>query len=145
MPTYRNDTETRITWGDKHYISWQPGEAKALPFFVPHEDLGLTMSAPEPYVLRGRARGFGYTEFVVKPGTPEVFRLPYSETVEISVFVPKGLVRMYVGDCLVPIAVDPQNNHVSRYPWDMSAYLTFEADEETEVYVKAEPFTEKGE
>ena len=66
-------------------------------------------------------------------------------TVEISAFVPKGLVRMYVGDCLVPIAVDPQNNHVSRYPWDMSAYLTFEADEETEVYVKVEPFTEKGE
>ena len=56
MPTYRNDTETRITFPDKHYISWQPGEAKALPFFVPHEDLGLTMSDPEPYVLRaGRA------------------------------------------------------------------------------------------
>ena len=52
---------------------------------------------------------------------------------------------MYGGDCLVPVAVDPQNNHVSRYPWDMSAYLTFEADEETEVYVKVEPFTEKGE
>ena len=27
MPTYRNDTETRITFPDKHYISWQPGEA----------------------------------------------------------------------------------------------------------------------
>ena len=93
MPTYRNDTETRITWGDKHYISWQPGEAKALPFFVPHEDLGLTLADPEPYVLRGRARGFGYTEFVVKPGTPEVYKLPYSETVELSVFVPKGLPR----------------------------------------------------
>lgn len=145
MPTYRNDTEMRITWGDKHYIAWQPGEAKALPFFVPHEYLGLTLTAPEPYVLRGRARGFGYTEFVVRPGAPEVYKLPYSETVELSVFVPKGLVRMYVGDCLVPIVVDPQNNHVSRYPWDMSAYLTFEADEETEVYVKAEPFTEKGE
>ena len=107
--------------------------------------LGLTLVSPEPHVLRDPARGFGYTEFVVKSGAPEVYKLPYSETVEISAFVPKGLVRMYVGDCLVPIAVDPQNNHVSRYPWDMSAYLTFEADEETEVYVKVEPFTEKGE
>ena len=145
MPTYRNDTERRITWWKKHYISWQPGEAKALPFFVPHEMLGLTLAAPEPYVLRGSAREFGYTEFVVRPGVPETYPLPYSETVEISIFVPKGLVRMFVGDCPVPIAVDPQNNHVSRYPWDMSAYLTFVADLETEVYVKVEPFTEKGE
>ena len=46
MPTYRNDTETRITFPDKHYISWQPGEARALPFFVPHEMLGLTLVSP---------------------------------------------------------------------------------------------------
>ena len=60
-------------------------------------------------------------------------------------FVRRGSVRMFVGDCVVPIVVDLRNNHVSRYPWDMSAYLTFEADEATEVYVKAEPFTGKGE
>ena len=93
MPTYRNDTETRITWGDKHYISWQPGEAKALPFFVPHEYLGLTLTAPEPYVLRGRARGFGYTEFVVKAGAPTVYKLPYAETIELSVMAPNLRLR----------------------------------------------------
>ena len=145
MPTYRNDTETRITFPDKHYISWQPGEQKALPFFVPHEMLGLTLVSPEPHVLRDPARGFGYTEFIVKAGAPTVYKLPYAETIELSVMAPKGLVRMYVGDRAEPIAVDPQNNHASRYPWDMSAYLTFETDKDTEVYVKVEPFTEKGE
>ena len=145
MPTYKNETERRVTWGDKHYIHWQPGEAKALPFFVPHEMLGLSLTSPEPYVLRDETRGYGYTEFAVSPGGQTVYKLPYSETVELSVFVRRGSVRMFVGDCVVPIVVDLRNNHVSRYPWDMSAYLTFEADEATEVYVKAEPFTGKGE
>ena len=81
----------------------------------------------------------------MKAGTPTVYKLPYAETIELSVMAPKGLVRLYIGDRADPIAVDPLNNHASRYPWDMSAYLTFEADEDTEVYVKVEPFTEKGE
>lgn len=145
MPTYRNDTETRITFCDKHYISWQPGEAKALPFFVPHELLKLTLMSQEPFVLRDPTRGLGYGEFIVKPGSPVTYNIPYAETVELSILVPKGLARLYIGDCEVPIAVDPLNNHVSRYPWDMSAYLRLEADEETTVFIKSEPFTEKGE
>ena len=145
MPTYRNDTDRRITHQDKNRLSWQPGEARSLPFFVPHEELGLTMVSPEPWVLRGRGRGVGYEELAVKAGERKVWKLPYCESVELSVFCPAGLLRMYLGDSEVPIAVDPQNNHVGRYPWDMIAYLTFEADEDAEVYVKAEPFTQKGE
>lgn len=145
MPTYENQTPNRITFPDKNYLSWQPGESRALLFFVPHRDLGLTKVSDEPYVLQNRSRGFGYTEFVVASGTPEVFELPYAETVEISVFVLKGSVRMMIGDSETPIVIDLNNNHASRYPWDMSAYLTFEADEETTVYVKCEPFTTKGE
>ena len=145
MPTYRNQTERRITFPDKNYLSWQPGESRALHFFVPHEDLGLTLTSPEPYVMRRPTRGIGYTEFIVAPGGEEVYNLPYSETVDLSVFVLKGYVDMYVGDCEVPIRVDPNNNHASHYPWDMSAWLTFRSDETTVVYVKCEPFTAKGE
>ena len=144
MPTYENQTANRITFPDKNYLSWQPGESRALLFFVPHGDLGLTKVSDEPYVLRDRSRGFGYTEFVVSPGMPEVFDIPYAKTVEISVFVLKGYVRMTIGDSEVPIVVDPNNNHASRYPWDMSAYLTFEADEDAVAYVKCEPFAVKG-
>ena len=140
MPTYQNNTEHRITFQDKNRLSWQPGEARSLPFFVPWRELGLTLLSPEPYVLRGRGRGVGYTEFLVNAGERAVYEIPYSPTVELSVFSPAGLVEMYLGDSEVPIAVDPQNNHVSRYPWDMAAYLTFEAKEDAQVYIKVEPF-----
>ena len=145
MPTYKNETNRRITFSDKNYLKWDPGDVKALEYFVPHEELGLSMIDERPYVLRNRPRGFGYTEFVVRAGHKTVWWLPYSMTVELTVFSLHQAVRMWVGDCDVPIIVDPNNNHVSRYPWDMSAYLTFEAvDKAADVYVKAEPFTGKG-
>jgi hypothetical protein len=147
LPTYRNDTRSRITFPDKAYMHWEPGEEKALVFFVPHADLGLTMVSDEPWVLRGKGRGFGYTEMNIAPGAATDERrwhLPYCETVEVSVYVLSGHVRMFVGDSDVPIVVDDKNNHVARYPWDMSAYLTFESDAVTDVYMKCEPFTNKG-
>ncbi len=144
MPTYQNNSEERITFPDKNYLEWEPGESKALPFFLPYKQLGLTITDPRPYVLKEETRGLGYEEFRVVPGAPCVVELPYAETVELSVLVPSGEVRMYVGDCEEPIRVDPANNHVSRYAWDMSAYLTFEADVEAVVFIKIEPFTAKG-
>ena len=144
MPTYRNDTDRRITFPDKHYMSWQPGESKALSFFVPHGDLGLTVTDPEPYVLKAKPWGVGYNEIPVAAGSPVVFDLPYAETVELSIYVLTGSVRLKIGDSDIPILVDSNNNHVSRYPWDMSAYLTFESDEDATVYVKCEPFAVKG-
>jgi hypothetical protein len=147
MPTYRNQTKHRITFPDKSYLSWQPGETRALAYFVPHDELGLTLIAPEPYVLRDRPRGFDYNEMIISPEmTPEerIWKLPYYETVEISVYVLEGYVRMYVGDSEDPIMIDANNNHVSHYAWDMSAYLTFESDQDVAVYMKCEPFTFKG-
>lgn len=144
MPTYENQTPNRITFPGKNFLSWQPGESRALLFFVPHEDLGLTKVSDEPYVLKDKPWGFGYNEIEVSAGSTSVFGLPYSETVEISVWLLDGRVRMKVGDSDVPVVVDPNNNHASRYPWDMSAYLTFEADADATVYVKCEPFTAKG-
>ena len=52
MPTYQNDTDHRITHSDMGYMSWQPGEQKKLSFYVPHEELGLTLVSNEP--LAGR-------------------------------------------------------------------------------------------
>jgi hypothetical protein len=147
LPTYRNETGRRITFPDKGYLAWQPGEEKALAFFVPHEDLGLTVVSPEPWVLRGKSRGLGYNEMNIEPDAPAEDRrwnLPYCETVEVSVFVLSGHVRMFIGDSDIPIVLDENNNHVTRYPWDMAAYLTFEADAVTAVYMKCEPFTNKG-
>ena len=148
MPTYKNNTNRRITFQDKQRIHWQPGDVHSLHFFVPYKDLGLTLVDDKPYVLRNPTRGFGYTEFIVPVGGQVVYDIPYSETIELSVFAPKGLVLMYPGDCTEPFAVDEDVFHVSRYPWDMVAYLTFEldgdAEEDRPVYVKCEPFTERG-
>lgn len=148
MPTYRNDTSNRITFQDKNRLHWQPGEVHQLHFFIPYDDLGLTLIDEQPYVLRNPTRGFGYTEFLVNPGEPVVYKIPYSETIELSIFAPKGLVKVYPGDCLEPFAVDKDIFHVSRYPWDMISHLTLELDDEAEearpVFIKCEPFTERG-
>ena len=148
MPTYRNDTDRRITHSDMGYMEWQPGEEKSPAFFVPWERLGLTLVSPEPRVLGGDgARGFGYTEMIIGPDAAledRRYGIPYSEAVEISVFVLEGWVRMFIGDSDIPVVVDRNNNHVGRYAWDMSAYLTFEADEGAAVYVKCEPYTMRG-
>ena len=138
MPTYRNDTGDRITFPDKHYLSWNPGESKALPYFVPYEDLGLTLVDPEPWVLK---KGLGYAELGVTPGTPTVYKLPYAQSVELTVYALEGACEMYVGDSDERIKIDVNNNHLSTYAWDRSAYLTFVTASPMTVYVKCEPHT----
>ena len=146
MHTYRNDKNRRITFQDKNGLYWYPGDEKKLEYFIPHELLGLTMIDEKPYVLRDPTRGYGYTEFLVKPGEKSRYDIPYSESIELSIHSPMGIVKMYIGDCLVPIVIDELHTHVSRYPWDMSAYLTFETENrEKPVFIKVEPFTGKGE
>lgn len=149
MPTYKNNTNNRITFQDKNRLHWQPGQIRRLHFFVPHQLLGLTLIDDEPYVLRNNSRGFGYTEFLVPPNEKIIFHIPYSETIELSILSPKGLVKVFPGDCLEPFVVDERGLHVSRYPWDMIAFLTFELLDETQepipVFIKVEPFTQRGE
>lgn len=144
MPTYRNDTDKRITFSDKNYLEWSPGQTRALEYFVPHEELGLTMTSEEPYVLREKPRGFGYKTLAVEPGKKNIYPVPYSNTVEISVLSPEGEAVMTIGDSLIPIPVGPKQYHVSRYPWDMVGYLTFEADRRINIHIKVEPFTGRG-
>ena len=149
MPTYKNDTDKRITHSDMSYMEWRPGEEKRLPFFVPHEKLGLTMTDEEPHVLRPHSRGLDYTEIMIEPGAPieeRTVKLPYAESVLVSVEVrdARAWVKMFVGDSDIPIIVDRNNNHISSYAWSIAAVLTFEAEEAAAVYVKCEPFTHRG-
>ena len=157
IPTYKNETDKRITFCDKCYLEWQPGDEKRLSFFVPHKRLGLTVIDPAPYVLRGN-RDLGYHEMLIAPGASleeRTYNLPYFESFELSVFVLKNgggdeeainkdLVRMYVGDSEVPQIVDIRNNHLGHYAWDMSAYLVFESDHPSAVVIKVEPYTFRG-
>lgn len=147
MPTYQNQTDRRITWGHKHYIEFDPGETKALRYFIPEDITGLTMIDVEPYVLRNRNIMLDYTEIMIEPSmtlAERTVKIPWVETVLISVEVRSGEVKMYVGDSEIPIIVDRDNNHVSIYPWDISSYLVFEVEEATAVYMKFEPYTHRG-
>jgi len=147
MPTYKNETDKRITFAYKGLLEWFPGQEHRLEYFIPHEILGLAMIDPEPFVLRGKNLMLDYTELLIAPWMAlehRIVKIPYSETVLVSVEVRAGWLRMYVGDSEVPIVVDRDNNHVSVYPWDMSSYLVFEADEPTAVYMKFEPYTFRG-
>jgi len=163
MPTYKNVSDRRITWREHE---WMPGRSKSFRHFIPHllpEFLGnLIMTSPEPYVLREN-RDLDYVELLIEPGTPVVYWMPYWDSVQLTVHIllgdsiglevdcvpgeeviNKNLVRMYVGDSLVPIVVDHQNYHHSVYSWNKSAYLTFESDMPTVVTVKVDPFTTRG-
>ena len=147
MPTYENQTERRITFPDKNYLSWQPGESRALLFFVPHEDLGLTMTDEKPYVLKERPyqRGYGFFALDLMPNVPAVQWLPYNMTIELSVYTLKGNALMSIGDSDEKMLLNPDNNHVTRYPWDMCPYVTLSSKERMTVYVKVEPYAIKGE
>lgn len=124
MPTYRNDTNAKITHPDKLYMHWMPGEEKKLEFFVPHELLGLTLADEEPYVRR-TSSVYDYNEFEVQPGQKLVYQIPYRETFEISLAMISGTVHMLIGDSLVETVIDEMHDHVSTYAWDKTAYLTF--------------------
>jgi len=144
MPTYKNNTDKRITFSDKANLEWFPGQERALPYFVPYDVLGLTRTSEEPYVLKGKPwRGFGYTELAISERT--VYEIPYNESYELSIYCDSGYCKMYMADCDEPIMIDEKNNHFGRYAWDMASYLVFEPIDVTAVvYVKAEPFTMRG-
>ena len=137
MPTYRNDTSQRITHRDKGYMTWNPGEVKALGFFVPHKELGLTLASPLPKVCENTA--LGYWEEKIAAQQRVVIELPYYATFDLSVSAPNGAVKMYIGDSDIPIMVEPLHDHVSARAWDMTAYLTFEGvSKESTLFVKME-------
>ncbi|GHS95832.1 hypothetical protein AGMMS50276_12910 [Synergistales bacterium] len=72
MPTYKNETDKRITFQDKPNLFWQPGEVNELEYFVPFRELGLTMTSAEPRVLTYDTRGIGYMEMIVSEGMPMI-------------------------------------------------------------------------
>lgn len=94
MPTYRNDTDRRITFHESGIVTWYPGDIHELDYFVPYKWLGLTVISDEPKVLYdGLYRhGYKYVEAFPNqmleagvPGEDYVFELPYAETLEISI------------------------------------------------------------
>ena len=134
MPTYKNETKRRITWSQKNYIHWDPGAERELPYWVPHELLGLTLvselprATPEISVL-------GHWEVSLTNGEEFRLELPYYEEFELSISMRKGSCEFTIGDGEAIVVVDMENNHLSRYAWDMTPFMNFVGTDSAESVV----------
>jgi hypothetical protein len=102
-----------------------PGESKALPFFVPHEKLGLTLVSDVP-IPEIAARTWRLS---LTPGEPASVGLEYFDRYELSVYAVMGVVEMTIG----PgggggITISPGEAHTGRYTYARCPSATFVSD-----------------
>ena len=138
MPTYRNDTDHRITHCDMGYMTWLPGEETRLSFFVPHEKLGLTLASPDPPVNRETSVMSDCTVDLDPESEPLTLDLPYFEAFELSVHSLGGTAYMTVGDGETEVTVSEEESHFSSYSYARCPSLTFSCDAPATVRVKQE-------
>ena len=111
MPTYKNATESQIYWRN---ILWEPGEIRALTFYVPHSDLGLTETAATPAVTPPVLISEDVT---LVAGVAQTKAIPYSARVQISAMATTGTATLSMGTKEVPL--DSSADYVSTVlPWD---------------------------
>jgi hypothetical protein len=137
MPTYRNDTDHRVTHADIGYMTWQPGDEKRLPFFVPHEDLGLTLVSDDPPVAKETSVAQDWT-IELTPDDPITLKLRYFEAFELSIFSIEGIAAMRIGDSETDVTISEDESHFSSYTYARCPYLTFISDGDALIRVKQE-------
>jgi len=116
MPTYKNNGTTQIYWRN---ILWEPGESRALTFFVPHSDLGLTETASTPAVIPPVLIS---EDVVLSAGAAQTKTIPYSARVQISAMATSGTATLSMGTKEVPL--DSSADYVSTVlPWDKVASI----------------------
>ena len=134
MPTYRNDTDRRVTHCDMGYMEWAPGEERRLSFHVPWGKLGLTLVSNEPPADSSTK---SWT-VELTPGDPAVLYLEYWESFELSVISESGNAFMRIGDGADGAAVTEDTSHFSPYSYARCPYLTFESEGNATLLVKQE-------
>lgn len=85
MPTYKNDTANVIVFDG---VKWNPGEEKAVTFFAPYAELGLTKTSDEPTVTSPVL----YCDVVtLEAGVPQTIEVPWgAERIYISAYAGAG-------------------------------------------------------
>ena len=134
MPTYRNDTDKRITHAYMNYMYWSTGEVKRLPFYVPHEKLGLTVVSDDPIADR---LVYDWT-VELAPFEPETLELPYFEAFELSIRTVAGSAEIRVGESDTAIGVNSEEIHVSTYTYARCPRLRFVSESDAKLHVKME-------
>lgn len=91
MPTYRNNGTTQIYWRN---VLWEPGQTRALTHFVPHGDLGLTVTDALPAVDSPVLLS---EDVVLSAGEGYLAVIPYAARILISADAITGTATLGVG------------------------------------------------
>ena len=91
MPTYKNNGTTQIYWRN---VLWEPGQTRALTYFVPYGDLGLTVTDPLPDV---ESPVLLSEDVVLSAGVVQEKDVPYAARVLISAAAISGTAILGIG------------------------------------------------
>jgi len=91
MPTYRNNGTTQIYWRN---VLWEPGQTRALTYFVPYGDLGLTVTDALPDV---ESPVLLSEDVVLSAGEGYLAVIPYAARILISADAITGTATLGVG------------------------------------------------
>jgi len=97
MPTYKNNTDSQIYWRN---ILWEPGEIRALAFYVPDSDLGLTVTSALPAV---GSPVLVSEDVVIGAGVPEEIEIPYSARIIVSAIATTGTASLDINGEAIPV------------------------------------------
>ena len=105
MPTYRNNGTTQIYWRN---VLWEPGQTRAITYFVPYDDLGLTLTDALPAVDSPVLLSEDVT---LVAGVAQTKTIPYAARIIVSAAAVSGTATLTVGD--KNITVDEITDYVS--------------------------------
>jgi len=91
MPTYKNNGTTQIYWRN---VLWEPGQTRALTYFVPYGDLGLTVTDALPDV---ESPVLLSEDVVLSAGEGYLAVIPYAARILISADAITGTATLGVG------------------------------------------------
>ena len=91
MPTYKNATDSQIYWRN---VLWEPGQTRALTYFVPYGDLGLTVTDALPDV---ESPVLLSEDVVLSAGEGYLAVIPYAARILISADAISGTATLGVG------------------------------------------------
>ena len=135
LPTYKNNTNRRITHCDMGYMEWAPGEERRLPLFVPYLELGLTLVSDKPYV---KQMVHDWIVTLEKHDVPFELNLPYHESFELSIHCVSGNAAVFFGDSSSSVEIKEGESHFSNYSYARCGYLRFVSPGDAELHVKVE-------
>jgi hypothetical protein len=105
MPTYKNNGTTQIYWRN---VLWESGQTRALTYFVPYGDLGLTVTDDLPAV---DSPVLVSEDVTLEAGAVQEKAIPYAARIIVSATAVTGTATLTVGD--KEITLDDTADYVS--------------------------------